>query len=140
MKTLASIILFSIISTASFAQFGYKNKLEPVNGVERSYKIVHEKHSDKSSPAQIRLKLKNTNDFDVNIKLEIEYRTGLTERFNSGSIEICIQKKSTKAGKISGLVFELKTNDIEIFNGENAEWEFTHFDVEQIEDCKVFNN
>lgn len=140
MKLLVSILLFTIISSASFAQFGYKNKLEPVNGVQISYKIVHEKFSDKSSPAQIRIKLKNTNDFDVNIKFGIEYTIGLTKRYNSGSVETCIPQKSTQAGKISGLVFELKTHDVEIFKSENAEWEFTHFEVEQVDDCKVLIN
>ncbi|MCK9254515.1 MAG: hypothetical protein GX793_02985 [Bacteroidales bacterium] len=138
-KILFLTIFASLINYSSFAQFNYKNKLENKNGIEISYKIVHSKFFNKESPAQIRLKFKNTNDYPANIKFEIEYSTGFTHRYKSEIIEICIPAKSTKAGKPSGLVFELKTNDINIFNNEDSEWEFTRFDVEKTETCKPLN-
>ncbi len=134
---LTSLLLFAILANA---QFGYKNQLETNQGINVSYKVVHEKKSEKDSPAQLRIKLENTNDYPVIIRFKIEYSTGFTTRYSSEGIEICIPKKSIKAGKMHGLVFELKTNDIEIFSKENAEWEFIMFDVTKTEKCKSDNN
>lgn len=138
MKKSVLFVISLVVCSTVFAQFGYKHKLEPVNGVEISYKIVHAKHFDKESPAQLRIKLKNTNSYDVSIKLSIEYSTDFTKKYSSGGVETCIAAGSSKAGTISGLAFELNTNDIKIFDSENAEWEFSLFNVEQIDDCKVF--
>lgn len=138
-KTLfLTILLFSGI--LANAQCGYKNQLETKNGINVNYKVVHEKHFEKDSPAQLRLKLKNTNDYPVLIRFKIEYSTGYTTSYTSEGIEVCIPKKSAKAGKLHGLVFELKTNDIEIFSKEDAEWVFTMFEVTQTENCKSDNN
>jgi hypothetical protein len=140
MKKIILFTLSLIVCSAAFAQFGYKHKLDTVNGVEISYKIVHAKHFDKESSAQLRIKLKNLNSHDVNVKFSIEYSIDFTKKYNSGGVEICIAAGTSKAGTISGLAFELNTNDIKIFEGENAEWEFIRFDVEQIDDCKVLND
>ena len=140
MKKTIFLSVFLIIAIITNAQFGYKNQLETNKGINVSYKVVHEKKSKKDSPAQIRIKLKNTNDYPVIIRFKIEYSTGFTTRYSSEGIEICIPKKSVKAGKLHGLVFELKTNDIEIFTKDNAEWEFTMFEVTKTENCKSDNN
>lgn len=140
MKNLYLFIFSILISSALSAQFGYKNKLEQINGIEISYKVVNEKLFDKESPAQIRLKLKNTNEYPVNVKFKIEYSIGFTTSYNSGGVEICIPSKTARTGKMNGLVFELKTNDKNIFLSEDADWEFEKFEVEQIEDCKILQN
>ena len=81
MKKIILFTLSLIVCSAAFAQFGYKHKLDTVNGVEISYKIVHAKHFDKESPAQLRIKLKNLNSHDVNVKFSIEYSIDFTVRF-----------------------------------------------------------
>ncbi len=137
MRAILLISAFLLTTSVMNAQFGYKNKMEASNGIEISYKVVHEKYFDKESPAQIRLKLKNTNEYPVNLKFEIEYSTDLTKKYKSGDVEICIPAKTARTGKMNGLVFELNTSDTGIFSSDNAEWEFIRFDVEQIEDCKL---
>ncbi|HNY44036.1 MAG: hypothetical protein ACOX0V_10785 [Bacteroidales bacterium] len=135
-KILILTIFGILISYCSYSQFNYKDTLETKDGIEISYKIVNAKCNDKNSPAQIHLRLKNTNDYPTNIKFEIEYSTGFTQRYKSELIETCIPPKSTKAGRASGLVFELKTNDVDIFKNEDSEWEFTIFEVEKVENCR----
>jgi hypothetical protein len=136
MKSSLLILGLSILSFVANAQFGYKDTLPVNSGIEISYKVVNSKLFDKNSPAQIRLKLKNTNEYAVNVKFEIEYSVDLTKSYSSGGLEICIPVKTARTGKMSGLVFELNTTDKEIFEAENAEWEFLRFDVEQIENCE----
>ncbi len=136
MKGLFLISAILLTCFVANAQFGYKDKLESKDGIEIGYKIVHTKHFDKESPAQLRLKLKNTNEYPVNLKFEIEYTTGMTKRYSSGGVEICFPSKTARTGKMHGLVFELNTTDVQIFSTDNAEWEFSIFDVVQIEECK----
>ncbi len=138
LKYLFAFLIFILNYSNSFAQFNYNNKLETNNGIEISYKVVHANFFDKESPAQLRIKFKNTNQFFAIIKFQIEYSTGMQNRYKSENLEICIPSKGTKAGKPSGLVFELKTNDINIFNSQEAEWEFTQFEVKEIDNCKSF--
>lgn len=133
MKKVILILVTFCITLSGFAQFGYKNKLKSVEGVEISYKIVHEKFFDKESPVQLRLKLKNTNDQDVNISFEIQYQFDLTKKYNSGKIEIDIPRKSAKTGKMHALAFEINSTDNKVFDAENAEWEFLEFEVKQSE-------
>ncbi len=133
MRKLIFICLVLGLPVISFAQFDYKNKIEPIDGVEIRYKIAHQNAFDKESPVQIRFKFKNTNDYDVKINFELEYQFDLIKRYNSGEIEIEIPRKTAKTGKMHGLVFEINTNDPNIFEKENAEWEFIKFDVQKIE-------
>ncbi len=133
MKKYFLILILIITSTVANAQFGYKNSLDPIDGVEIKYKVVNEKFFDKSSPAQLRFKLKNTNEYDIKLNFEVEYQMGFTKKYQSGNIEIEIPKKSAKTGKMHGLVFEIESNDKNIFESEDAEWIFTKFEVEKIE-------
>ncbi|MDD2387871.1 MAG: hypothetical protein PHP52_13930 [Bacteroidales bacterium] len=133
MKKYFLILVLIITSIAANAQFGYKNSLEPIDGVEIKYKVVNEKMFDKSSPAQLRFKFKNTNEYDIKLSFEVEYQIDFTKKYQSGNIEIEIPEKSAKTGKMHGMVFEIKSNDKNIFESDNAEWIFTKFAVEKIE-------
>ena len=59
--------VFIFVGISGFSQFGYKNQLDAVTGIEIKYKLVHAKTFDKESPVELRLKLKNTNDFNANV-------------------------------------------------------------------------
>ncbi|HOZ31038.1 MAG TPA: hypothetical protein PLL66_08990 [Bacteroidales bacterium] len=139
MKKLLCLSVFIITAIITYGQFGYKDHIEKIDGIDIGYKVVHEKHFDKDSPAQIRLKIKNNLAYSVTIRFKIEYSTGFTTSYTSEGIEVCIPNGSAKFGKMHGLVFELKTNDIEIFSKEDAEWEFSMFEATQTENCKSDN-
>lgn len=133
MKYVIAIFSLLIISITALAQFGYKNSLETIEGVEIKYKVVHEKFFDKESPVQLRLKLKNTNDYLINLNFEIEYQSDFTKKYQSGEISLEIPRKSAKTGKMHGLVFEINSTDKNVFNSDDAEWIFTNFEVKKIE-------
>lgn len=133
-KLFISIICFFICSVA-YSQAFYKNEIKSKDGIEIKYKINHTKMFDKNSPVKLSLKLKNTNNYDVNLGFEIEYSTGFTTRYKSGNVDICIPGRMTRKGKANGLAFELNTNDKDIFSSDDTEWEFTKFDIKQTEKC-----
>ncbi len=137
-KKIFLIIVFFAISHFTFAQLLYKNELKTVEGVEIKYRFANTNFFDKSSPQSLRLKLKNTNDYDVSVRFEIVYILELTNKYSSGSILVCIPKKSAKTGKMHGLYFEVLVDKIEDFDKEENWWEFETFEVEKIESCKEF--
>ena len=136
MKYVLAIFSLIIISTGVFAQFGYKNSLETKEGIEIKYKVVHEKFFDNESPVQLRLKLKNTNDYSVNLNFEIEYQIDFTKKYQSGEITLEIPRKSAKTGKMHGLVFEINSTDKNVFDSDDAEWIFTIFEVERLKELE----
>ncbi|MDD2636280.1 MAG: hypothetical protein PHW82_12390 [Bacteroidales bacterium] len=131
MKKQFLILILITTTIVANAQFGYKNSLDPIDGVEIKYKVVNEKLFDKSSPAQLRFKFKNTNEHDIKLNFEIEYQMDFTKKYQSGNIEIDIPKKAARTGKMHGMVFEIQSNDKNIFESDDAEWFFTIFEVEK---------
>jgi hypothetical protein len=137
MRKVLLFLITTLISISAFSQFGYKYQMETVDGIEIKYKVVHSKFFDKSSPLELRLKLKNTNDYDVNLDFEIQYSIDLTKKYKSGSVNICIPRKSARTGKMHGLMFEIIGDDPKLFESDDADWEFIQFEIEQTEDCDV---
>ncbi|MDR2010505.1 MAG: hypothetical protein LBQ22_08480 [Bacteroidales bacterium] len=130
------IILILLSFNGVFAQIGYKYQLSSQDGIDVKYKIVQSK---KESPVQLCLRLKNNNEYDVNLKLNLEYSTGFTTKYQSGELEVCIPKKYVKKGKSSGLAFELNSSDKELFSSGKADLELIKFEIEQIETCRGRN-
>ncbi|HOK37764.1 MAG TPA: hypothetical protein P5538_02420 [Bacteroidales bacterium] len=133
---LISILLWYTI--AIFAQRGFVSYIEPsFKNIDVKYKITNQNFFDKSSPVVIILKLKNNNEFDVQVDIQIEYQFGIKSRYKSEKVSVCIPAGRIVGGRMHGLSFELKTSDTKIFNNEENEWFFSVFDVEQIDKCTV---
>lgn len=139
MKKIFVTLVLIIISFYSFSQLFYKNELKAVDGIEIKYKFANSSFFDKSSPLNLRFKLKNTNDFPVKIQMELVYYLNIVDMYKSGVIELCIPAKTARTGKMHGLNFEVKTDTKEDFDSDANSWEIETFIVEQTEDCKLFS-
>lgn len=132
------ILILSLLSTAYlFTQNKFITLAETTNNIEVSYKISHLNFFDKNSPAVMIFKLKNNNSFDVQVSLQIEYHIGISKKYKSEIVNVCIPSGRIIGGRMHGLMFELKTTDLNIFDSEENEWFFSIFKVEQIEKCYV---
>ncbi|MFO7789093.1 MAG: hypothetical protein ACQES1_07090 [Bacteroidota bacterium] len=125
-------------STQAFAQFGYKNVYDTIDGVAVSYKWSHSKWWTKSSPLQLRFKMKNTNDYPVKISFELVYMLDHVVKFKSGEQEKELNPGRTISGKLNGFYFESANLTNKEIKSEEFSWDFMHFDVintdqEQIE-------
>lgn len=138
MKRVFLISILIASTTAFFAQRGFVSYIEPsFKNIDIRYKITNHNFFDKSSPAIIVLKLKNNNEFDVNVDIQIEYQFGIKSRYKSEKVTVCIPARRIIGGRMHGLSFELKTSDTKIFDNEENEWFFSVFEVEQIDKCTV---
>lgn len=133
MKTIRILILsvfaLCLFSTAANAQFGYKNDYKTIDGVEISYKWSQSKWWKKSSPKQLRFKMKNTNDYKVNVKFELVYLLDHVVKFQSGTLESEIKAGKALSGKLNGFYFESPDISNKQLESEKFEWEFLFFEV-----------
>jgi len=136
MKNLLLFIILTGFATALYSQdSGYTDMKEAIDGVEISYKIVHEVASDVTSPAELRLKFKNTNDYAVNITFQLGYSSGMAQDTEGEVMSICINKNANKMGKIDGLNFEFPEEHARYLEIHKAKWNFLTFEVEEVEKC-----
>lgn len=129
------IVFISGISLESYSQLFYKNELPSEDGVEINYRFAKEKFLKKDSPQTIRFKLKNTNDYDVNVKLELIYHLNIIDRYESGLVEICIPSNRSRKGR-HGLMFEVLVDNPEDFENDENFWELETFEVEEVPECE----
>jgi len=126
-----SLILFILFlgNNSAFSQFGYKHVHDTIDGVAISYKWSHSKWWKKSSPLQLRFKMKNTNDYDVRIKFELAYMMNQIVKFNSGELESEIKGGRAVTGKLNGFYFETGKLSNEEIKSDKFSWDFLKYKV-----------
>jgi hypothetical protein len=107
-----------------------------VDGVDFQYRWANSKASDKNSPLELRLKIKNNNDYPVNVIYDIEFFMGPVLKETSDLTELCINPKLAKTGRINGMYYRsgiLRNRDIE---SKEFRWEITNLEIERTESCR----
>jgi hypothetical protein len=107
-----------------------------VNGVAIQYRWANTKFFDKSSPLELRLKIKNNNDYPVSVSYDIEFFMGPVLKETSDVTELCINPKLAKTGRLNGMYYRsttLGTRDIE---SKEFNWEITNLEIERTESCR----
>lgn len=140
MKAVIKLLVISVllsIGIDSYSQLFYKNELPTEDGIEINYRFARAKFFDRNSPQTLRLKLKNTKDYDALVKFELVYTLNIVDRYESGPVEICIPANRRRKGKLHGLIFEVLVDDVADFDSDKNLWELEGFTVEQVEDCKL---
>jgi hypothetical protein len=129
------ILAFSAGIHEADAQRGYIDH-STVEGVEIQYRWANSKFFDKSSPLELRLKIKNTNSYPVNVIYDIEFYMGAILKETSEETELCINPKLAKTGRINGMFYRsnsLRNSDIE---SDEFSWEITNLEIERTESCR----
>ncbi|MEA3449302.1 MAG: hypothetical protein U9Q98_12775 [Bacteroidota bacterium] len=140
MKRLRIALLFTLAMlfvSQSHAQFGYKHTYDTIDGVAISYKWSHAKWWNKSSPLQLRFKIKNTNDYPVKISFELVYMLDYVVKFKSGDMERTLKSGRTISGKLNGYYFESENLTNEEIESDIFTWDFLHFDVAKIDESQL---
>jgi hypothetical protein len=130
------LILFIVFigSSNAFSQFGYKHVYDTIDGVAISYKWSHSKWWKKSSPLQLRFKMKNTNEYDVKIEFELAYMLNHIVKFNSGELEGEIKGGRAVTGKLNGFYFETGELSNEEIKSDKFSWDFLKYEVTPIKE------
>jgi hypothetical protein len=131
MSKLILIIIFFLGATAASAQTKYELK-ETVEGVEYSFKWSKSSFFKKNSPPQLRIKIKNNNEYPVLYSFGIDlFVKGKTK----GEVlpeQYPIRAKQTKAGKTNGHYYEFNLSWEEVRSTE-FEIEFTDLSVKTMD-------
>jgi hypothetical protein len=129
--------LFAFISTIqeTSAQRRYVDH-STVEGVEIQYRWANSSFFDKSSPLELRLKIKNTNDYPVTITYDLEFYMGPVLEETSDETELCINPKLAKTGRINGMFYRSQTLSNQQLESDQFSWEITNLEITRVESCR----
>tara|TARA_R110002049_G_scaffold247413_11_gene421623 strand:+ start:1569 stop:1985 length:417 start_codon:yes stop_codon:yes gene_type:complete len=130
-----SIILFGFCASA---QYSY-NKVITTENVELSYKWRNTKLFDTSSPLDLALKLKNSNDSAVMVNFSVQY---YMDGILDGTTQIddfCIKKNRTARGEYNGLILKSEGKTEEVVTSEGFKLEFSDLNIRKVASCESKN-
>ena len=141
MKRLLTITVFTvlfIIAGTSGEASGQRRYVDhsTVEGVAIQYRWAHSKWLDRSSPLELRLKIKNNNDYPVQVTYDIEFYMGPVLEETSDDTELCINPKLAKTGRINGMYYQSQTLTNEELESDEFSWEITNLEIERVESCR----
>jgi hypothetical protein len=135
MKYILLISAFILFSSNLFAQKDYQ-VLASIEGVEVSNKWKHSKVCKKDSPLMLFLKLKNTNDYPVNINVTVDYFWQGIRAASSEPINLCIKSNRSSKGRIKKLTFDRsRFSDADILSAEFT-LDISSVKIIQVNHCK----
>lgn len=138
MKTVKYFIFvfsLALICISAKAQFGYKENYKTTEGIHINYKWTHSKFLNKQSPLQLRLKIKNTNDYDVDMSFQVAYLIRHIVQFTSPEIEICIPAGRARTGKWHGLYFQAEEVSNDTIRSDVFDWELLELEISKTDAC-----
>lgn len=131
-----TVFLFLIISgNDALAQRRYVDH-STVDGISIQYRWANSKWLDKNSRLELRLKIKNNNDYPVEVSYEIDFLMGPMVKESSDVTNICISPKLARTGRLNGMYYQssrLNNKDIE---SDEFSWEIRDLEIEQVESCR----
>ncbi|MFO7923718.1 MAG: hypothetical protein R6U58_08515 [Bacteroidales bacterium] len=130
------LLLFSAAGTVhiSEAQVRYIDH-STVEGVDIQYRWVHSTWIDRSSPLELRLKIKNNNDYPVEVSYVIEFFMGPMLEERSDTTRLCINRKLAKTGRINGMYYQSNKLTNEEIESDEFIWEINDLNIKQVASC-----
>lgn len=107
-----------------------------VDGVEIQYRWANSKWLDSSSPLELRLKIKNNNDYPVEVSYTIEFFMGPMHEESSDVTELCINPKLAKTGRINGMYYQSSSLSNQQLESDEFTWEIEDLEIVEVESCR----
>lgn len=107
-----------------------------VEGVDIQYRWANSKWLRSDSPLELRLKIKNNNDYPVEISYVIEFYMGATMEETSDVTELCINPKLAKTGRINGMYYRSSSLSNQQIESDKFSWEIHDLEIERVESCQ----
>jgi len=136
--TFALLTLIFLIAGTSFEAFAQRNYVDhsTEDGVSIQYRWVNSKLLDKNSPLELRLKIKNNNDYPVKVSYEIDFYMGPMHEESSDLTELCINPKLAKTGRINGMYYQSGKLNNQQIESDAFSWEIRDLEIERVESCR----
>lgn len=128
------IAIFFISGLEAYSQEQYQHYVTE-DGVVIDYKWSHSKLLNKTSPLELRLRIKNTNEHAVNLTFVVDYYMGPLLHESSEEVELCIRPGALKLGKMNGVYFVPETLSNEQIRSEEFKLEINGISVTKTEEC-----
>ena len=106
------------------------------DGVTFQYRWVNSKWLDKNSPLELRLKIKNDNDYPVSVSYGVEFYMGPVMEESSEITELCINRKLAKTGRLNGMYYQSAKLNNEQLQSKDFYWEISDLEIEKVESCR----
>ncbi len=105
-------------------------------GVSIQYRWANSRWLDKTSPLELRLKIKNNNDYPVNVTFEIDFFMGPMVEESSDLTELCINPRIAKTGRLNGMYYQSGKLNNEQLESDSFSWEIRDLEIERVESCR----
>jgi hypothetical protein len=130
-----TFILFVFAGTTALAQDTPYLKKMIADGVEVDYKWSHTKLFNKTSPLELRLRFKNTNEHAVKVVFSVDFYMNLKLTESSEDVELCILPGKWKTGRTNGVYFQPENLTNKQIRSDDFHWEINEITVEITETC-----
>ncbi len=141
MKRLSTITVFALLlifAGTSHVAFGQRRYVDhsTEEGVSIQYRWANSKWLDRSSPLELRLKIKNNNDYPVEISYVIDFYMGPVHEESSDVTELCINPKLAKTGRINGMYYQSSRLSNQQLESDAFSWEIRDLEIDRVESCR----
>ncbi len=135
--TTGFILLLIILGTGNDAH-GQRRYVDhsTVEGVEIQYRWTNSRWLNSSSPLELRLKIKNTNDYPIEISYVIDFYMGPLLEESSDLTTLCINPRLAKTGRLNGVYYRSSRLSNEQLESDEFEWEIRDLEIERVESCR----
>ena len=130
-----TLFVLSAVPHEAYAQRRYVEH-SVVEGVSIEYRWANSKWLDRNSPLELRLKIKNNNDYPVEVSYEIEFYMGPLLEESSDLTELCISPKLAKTGRINGMYYQSDRLSNEQLESDEFIWEISDLEIKKVESCR----
>ncbi len=107
-----------------------------IEGVDIQYRWANSKFFDRNSPLELRLKMKNNNDYPIRITWDIEFYMGPKLIETNEETEVCINPKLARTGRINGMFYRSSNLNNRQLESDEFNWEITNIEIERVESCR----
>ncbi len=105
-------------------------------GVSIQYRWAHSKWWNKNSPLELRLKIKNNNDYPVKVSYMIEFYMGPMLEESSNLSKLCINPKLAKTGRLNGMYYRSSRLSNKQLESEEFSWIIEDMEIEEVKSCR----
>lgn len=128
-------LFFIFTANIDNARAQFYDEFKTEDGVEFSYRWTRSNFFDRSSPLELRLKVKNTNDYPVEVSFQVDFYMGPVVKESSNTTKLCIRPKLAKTGRLNGVYYRSSVLSNEEIESDDFEWILEELEIKRVEDC-----
>lgn len=129
--------LLMFVFLFSFQGLSAQNPWLPLmekDGITIDYRWSNEKPFDRNSQLELRLRIRNTNDFNALLNFSVDFYLGPLLEESSDDVELCLQPGRTIMGRLNGVYFRTTLTNEQI-RSEKFKFEINDLGVTLTADC-----